>query len=91
MEETLLTNFFCHFEVTGEVHSEEGRNIEFRLMQDVPEGEQDTLRTAAAAIERNDGTVHQNGREAPTKSRRMAPDGLGHKITQLYPCLQGIH
>jgi hypothetical protein len=33
--EDLMTNFFCRFGVPRELHSDQGRNFESRLMQEV--------------------------------------------------------
>jgi transposase InsO family protein len=33
--DTLVTNFFCRFGVPRELHSDQGRNFESRLMQEV--------------------------------------------------------
>jgi hypothetical protein len=35
--EALVTNFFCRFGVPRELHSDQGRNFESRLMQEVLE------------------------------------------------------
>jgi hypothetical protein len=47
--------------------------------------------TPASAIGQHGQVLHQNSRETPMKSRRIAPEGLGCKIIYLPPCLQGIY
>jgi hypothetical protein len=47
--------------------------------------------TPAPTIGRHGRALYQNSHGAPTKSCQIAPEGLGCKITNLPPCLQGIH
>ena len=37
MADTLVTNFISHFSIPIELHSDQGPNFEFRLMQEVLE------------------------------------------------------
>jgi hypothetical protein len=47
--------------------------------------------TPPSAIRLHGGTTHQNCREAFTKSRRVAPEGLRSEVTYLPSCQLGIH
>jgi hypothetical protein len=77
--EALVTNFFCHFRVPQELHSDEGRE----WVRHAPH--------PAPTIGQHGRMLHQNGQGTPMKSRRITPEGLGLKITHLPPCLQGMN
>jgi hypothetical protein len=85
LAEALITNF-CLFEVPRELYSDHSYNLESRLLQGfaMPGSEQDADHTIAPGIGRN-------GRGAPTKCRRIAPERLGRKNTNLPLGLQDIH
>jgi hypothetical protein len=91
--EALVTNFFCRFEVPRELHSDQGRNFEPRLMQEVLQllGVHKTHHTPAPTVGRYGGKVHQDGLGTPAKGSRVASEGLGGKITHPPPCLSGVH
>jgi hypothetical protein len=75
MTEALVTNFYSRFGVPRELHSDQGRNFESRLMQEIAEmcgSEHDTHPTPAPAVRRYGGTVRQNGRGAPAGLEREA-------------------
>jgi hypothetical protein len=60
--EALVTNFFCRFRVPRELHGEQGRNFESRLIQVLQRlGVSKTRTTPAPAIGRHGWALHQNG------------------------------
>jgi hypothetical protein len=89
----LVTIFFCRFGVLWELHSDQGRNFESRLLQEVSSclGVSETHHAPAPAVGQYDGALHQNGRGSPMKGGRIAPERLGRKIAHHPPSLQVIH
>jgi hypothetical protein len=85
--EALVTNFLCLFDIPRELHSEQGRDFESRLQEEVLQhlGASKTRTTSLhpqsdAMVERDKKTVEEH-----------PPEGLGREIIPLSPSLQGIH
>jgi hypothetical protein len=86
--EMLVTNFFCHFGILWELQSDQGHNFKCCLMQVLQYlGVNKTCTTPLWHGE----TIHQNGQWASAKGCCVTPEGLGHKVTHLPPCPQGIN
>jgi hypothetical protein len=79
--EVLVTDFFCRFGIPRELHSDQGRNFESRLLQEIFQ------RLRVSKTRTTPLHQHQNGRRTPTKGRRVGSEGLGREITPLSPSL----
>jgi hypothetical protein len=91
--EWLVANFFWSFGVQWELHTDQGRNFESRLMQEVLqclEWTRHAPHPCTCSWTAWPGATSKQSRN-PTSSRRIAPEGLGQQITHLPSCLQGNH
>jgi phosphoribosylaminoimidazole (AIR) synthetase len=66
-----------------ELHSDQGRNLESRLIQGVSKTRRTPQHPQSDSMF---GALHRNGRGAPTESLLIASEGLGSKMTHLPPC-----
>jgi hypothetical protein len=89
--EALVANFFCHFGIPRDLHSDHGRNFESRLLQVLQRVGVKRAPRPGPAVGRHGGALHQDGRGALEKGCRIPPEGLRREITPLSPSLQGIH
>jgi hypothetical protein len=93
--DVLVTNFFCRFGIPRELHSGQGRNFEFRLLQEILQrlgvSKTRTPPPPAPAVGRHGGTLYQNGRGTIAEGRRIQPEGLGRYATIYCTGLSGIH
>jgi transposase InsO family protein len=90
--EALVTNFFCSFGVPRELHSDQGRNFESRLMQEVLEHLGVNKTRTTPLHPQSDGMVERYIKTVEEHLRKViASEGQGRKITHLPPCLPSIH
>jgi hypothetical protein len=82
--DALVTNFSCRFGVPRELHSDQDRNFESQLMQEVLE----RLRISRTGTTPS-STVGQHGGGASAEGGFDAPEGLGREATNLPPGLSG--
>jgi transposase InsO family protein len=86
-----LVTIFCRFGVPRELHSDLGSNFESRLVQEVLQRLGVSKTRATPLQPQSDGMVDSYGRGATMKSRRIAPEGLGRKISHPPHWLQDIY
>jgi hypothetical protein len=80
MADALVTNLFCRFGVPRELHSDQGRNFESRLMQEVLQrlGVGKTRTTPPSpAVGRHGGALREDDRRVYEEGGFHAPEGLG--------------
>jgi hypothetical protein len=78
--EALVTNIFCRSGVPRELHSDQGRNFESRLMQEVLQrlGVGKTRTTPpSSTVGRHGGALREDDRRASEEGGFHAPEGLG--------------
>jgi hypothetical protein len=88
--EALVTIFFCHFRVPRELHSDQGRNFESCLMQEVLQCVGVSTTHIAPLHLQSDGIVEWYMKMVREQQPEV-PEGLGCEVSHLPPCLQGIH
>jgi hypothetical protein len=89
--EALVTNFFCRFSIPRELHSDQGRNFESRLLQKVLQRLGGSKIRTTALHPQSDGMVARYIRKVEHHLRKVAASHQRdwEEITPLSPSLQG--
>jgi hypothetical protein len=92
MSEMLAANFYC-FGALQELHSDEGHDFLSHLIYKVLQylGVSKMNTTLLHQQLGGTGERYTESQGALMKSCHFTPEGLGHKITELPPCLMHIH
>jgi Mn-dependent DtxR family transcriptional regulator len=77
--DALMTNFFCHLGVPMELDSDQGSNLESRLLQEVMERlkVRKTGRTPLHPVRWDDGALREDDQGALEEGGLFSPTGMG--------------